>query len=159
MRAVVQRVSEARVEVDGEVVGEIGRGFLVLLGVAEDDSEADAEWLAEKIVNLRVFEDEAEKLNRSLLDVGGAMLVVSQFTLYGDTRRGNRPGFGDAAPAEEAERLYEDFVAALRATLGHERVQTGVFGAMMEVLIRNDGPVTILLEHPFGTSTAQEHDR
>ena len=105
------------------------------------------------------MEDADGKMNLDLKAVGGSVLVVSQFTLYGDTRRGNRPGFADAAPAEEAERLYEDFVAALRATLGHERVQTGVFGAMMEVLIRNDGPVTILLEHPFGTSTAQEHDR
>lgn len=144
MRAVVQRVREARVEVDEEVVGEIGAGFLVLLGVAEDDTEADAEYLAEKIVNLRVFEDEDEKLNRSLLDKGGAMLVVSQFTLYGDCRKGRRPSFSHAAPPEKAQDLYLKFAEKVRGF--GVSIQTGRFRAMMNVSLVNQGPVTLLLD-------------
>jgi len=144
MRAVVQRVSEARVEVDGEIVGEIGRGFLVLLGVAGDDTAADADWLAEKIAHLRVFEDEQANMNRSVLDVGGAALVISQFTLYGDCRRGRRPSFDAALPPAEAEALYQRFLAALA---GHGvPVRSGRFRAMMDVASVNAGPVTILLD-------------
>ena len=152
MRVVLQRVREASVTVDGNTVGAIERGFLALVGFAPGDGEDAVEWMAEKVVGLRVFEDDAGKMNRALADVGGGVLVVSQFTLYGDARRGNRPGFSEAATPEEAERLYETFVGAMRMALGAERVHTGVFGAMMEVLIRNDGPVTILLEHPIRSS-------
>lgn len=144
MRAVVQRVSEARVEVDGEVVGEIGRGFLVLLGVSGDDAAADAEWLAEKIAHLRVFEDDDGKLNRSLVEVGGAALVVSQFTLLGDCRKGRRPSFSNAAPAELAQDLYLKLAEGLRGF--GVSVQTGRFQAMMEVTLTNSGPVTLLLD-------------
>jgi D-aminoacyl-tRNA deacylase len=144
MRAVVQRVSEARVEVDGEIVGEIARGFMVLLGVSGDDTVADAEWLAEKVVNLRVFEDEDGKLNRSLADVGGSALVVSQFTLLGDCRKGRRPSFSDAAPAALAQDLYLKFAAGLKAF--GVPVQTGRFQAMMDVTLTNQGPVTLLLD-------------
>ena len=144
MRAVVQRVSEARVEVDGEVVGEIGRGFLVLLGVAGDDTASDAEWLAEKIANLRVFEDEDGKLNRALVEVRGAALVVSQFTLLGDCRKGRRPSFSNAAPAELAQDLYLKLAEGLRAF--GVTVQTGRFQAMMDVTLTNQGPVTLLLD-------------
>lgn len=144
MRAVVQRVARSSVRVDGKLVGEIGRGLNVLIGVREGDTEEDARWLAHKIAGLRVFEDEAGKMNLSLLDVGGEALVVSQFTLYGNTRKGFRPSFVDAAPPDIAEPLIERFVAFLR----EEGVptQTGVFRAMMMVEIINDGPVTILLE-------------
>ncbi len=131
-------------EVHGKVAGEIGRGLLVLLGVGEGDSDTQAHWLAEKISGLRIFEDEAGKMNLSVEDVGGSLLVVSQFTLYGDCRKGRRPSFTDAAPPEEADRLYEVFVARLR-----ERglpVETGVFQAMMEVHLVNDGPVTLVVE-------------
>ena len=144
MRAVVQRVRDARVEVGGEVVGAIGRGFLVLLGVARGDTPADAACLAEKTAGLRVFEDAAGKMNLALHDVGGAVLAVSQFTLLGDCRKGRRPGFTDAAPPELADRLYNDYVAALRAA-GLE-VATGVFRAEMQVHLINDGPVTLLLD-------------
>jgi D-tyrosyl-tRNA(Tyr) deacylase len=144
MRAVVQRVSEARVEVAGEVVGNIGSGLLVLLGVAREDASADADYLADKIANLRIFNDDAGKMNRSLLDTGGAMLVVSQFTLYGDTRRGRRPSFVEAAEPARANELYEYFVDRVRG-LSIE-VATGVFQAMMRVGLVNDGPVTILVE-------------
>ena len=144
MRAVIQRVSGASVKVDSRVVGEIGPGLLVLLGVAKTDSEKDALFLAEKIVNLRIFADEAGKMNRSLIDLGGALLAVSQFTLYGDTRKGRRPGFDAAAPAEAARVLYESFVAAARAHGVH--VETGVFQAHMAVSLVNDGPVTLLVE-------------
>jgi len=148
MRALLQRVTQARVEVDGTVTGEIGSGLLVLLGVAKDDSEADAEFLVEKIVNLRVFADQDHKMNRSLLDTGGALLVVSQFTLYGDCRKGRRPGFDLAAPAEQARTLYERFVAEARTT--GVRVETGVFQATMAVSLTNDGPVTLLIESAPG---------
>lgn len=144
MRAVVQRVTDARVEVAGEIVGEIGAGFLVLLGVARDDTTADADYLVEKIPNLRVFDDDQGKMNRSLLNTGGEILVVSQFTLYGDVRRGRRPSYSDAAEPEKANALYEYFVERVRS-LG-VKVETGVFQAMMKVILVNDGPVTILLD-------------
>jgi D-tyrosyl-tRNA(Tyr) deacylase len=144
MRAVVQRVTDARVEVAGETVGEIGAGFLVLLGIARDDANTDADYLAEKIVNLRVFDDDEGKMNRSLQETGGAMLVVSQFTLYGDVRRGRRPSYSDAAEPEKASELYEYFVERVRS-LGM-KVETGVFQATMKVSLVNDGPVTILLD-------------
>lgn len=143
MRAVVQRVSRASVTVAGEVVGEIGKGVLVLLGVSVNDGEADADYLVEKIVNLRIFDDAEGKMNDSLADVSGAMLVVSQFTLYGDTRRGRRPSYITAAQPAEANRLYEYFVSQARRQAD---VQTGVFQAMMDVELVNDGPVTIILD-------------
>jgi D-aminoacyl-tRNA deacylase len=143
MRAVVQRVSEARVLVAGDRVAKIGAGLVVLLGVARGDSEADAERLAGKVARLRIFEDEAGKFDRSLLDVGGEALVASQFTLIADTRKGNRPSFTEAAPPDEAEPLYEAFCAAL-ASLGVPLAR-GVFGARMAVELANDGPVTIVL--------------
>ncbi len=144
MKAVVQRVSSARVVVEGEVVGEIGAGLCVLLGVARDDGEAEAERLAGRVARLRIFENEDGRFDRSLVDVDGQALVVSQFTLIADTAKGNRPSFSDAAPPEQAENLYERFCQALREL--DVPVQTGVFGARMEVSIVNDGPVTIILE-------------
>ena len=144
MRAVVQRVTSASVTVDGRVAGEIGAGLLVLLGVSRTDNPESATYLAEKIANLRIFSDEAGKMNLSLVDIGGAALVVSQFTLYGDTRGGRRPSFIQAAPPEEASRLYDEFVQSMRA-LG-VAVETGVFQAHMQVELVNDGPVTILLD-------------
>ena len=144
MRAVVQRVTEARVSVGGKVVGEIGPGLLVLLGVARDDSSEDADYLAEKIANLRIFDDEMGKMNRSLVDVAGGMLVVSQFTLYGDVRRGRRPSYSEAAEPVKANSLYEYFVDRVKEQ--GMKVETGVFQAMMQVSLTNDGPVTILLD-------------
>jgi D-tyrosyl-tRNA(Tyr) deacylase len=144
VRAVVQRASEASVRVAGEEVGRIGPGLVVLLGVGKDDSERDAEILAEKVLNLRVFPDEAGQMNRSVLDEGGGLLVISQFTLMGDARKGRRPSYIEAAPPEEAERLYSHFVERLRPS-GLE-VATGVFRAMMDVALVNQGPVTILLD-------------
>lgn len=144
MRACIQRVSKASVTVDGEVTGAIERGLLVLLGVADDDEDKDLRWMADKIVDLRIFEDDAGKMNRSLADVGGAMLVVSQFTLLGDCRKGRRPSFVHAAPPETAERMYGQFVEQVRAR-GIE-VATGVFRAHMDVALVNDGPVTLLLD-------------
>jgi D-aminoacyl-tRNA deacylase len=144
MRACIQRVSEAEVTVAGAVTGGIGRGMLVLLGVGTADGATEVEWLAEKLVNLRIFEDDEGKMNRSLVDVGGAMLVVSQFTLFGDARKGRRPSFTDAAPPELAERLYDDFVARVRA-FGVD-VATGVFRAHMDVRLVNDGPVTLWID-------------
>src|SRR5437763_7816705 len=144
MRAVIQRVSRASVIVDGRVVGKIGRGLLVLLGVSKTDDLAAADYLAEKIAGLRIFEDDAGKMNLSVVDVGGAVLAVSQFTLYGDVRKGKRPSFDDAARPEQARKLYEHFVERVRA-LGL-RCETGVFQAMMQVELVNDGPVTILLD-------------
>jgi D-tyrosyl-tRNA(Tyr) deacylase len=144
LRAVVQRVAEARVVVGGEVVGEIGPGLCVLLGVARADDEASAERLAERIARLRIFENQQGKFDRSLLDTGGAALVVSQFTLIADTAKGNRPSFTDAAEPQEAGRLYEIFCAALTG-LGVS-VKTGVFGARMRLQLTNDGPVTIVLD-------------
>ena len=146
MRAVVQRVSQGSVSVDGETIGRIGSGLLVLLGVAHQDTPAGADTLADKIVHLRIFEDDAGKLNRSLLEVGGEMLVVSQFTLYGDCRKGRRPSFVDAADPETASELYEHFVSRVA---GHGiRVATGRFRARMAVSLINDGPVTLILESP-----------
>lgn len=144
MRAVVQRVSRAKVSVNEKTVGTIGAGLLVLLGVSSKDIENDAEYLVEKILNLRVFEDAGAKMNLSLLDVKGDLLVVSQFTLYGDTRRGRRPSFIEAAPPAEANRLYEYFVDRARKHI--ERVETGKFKTMMNVELVNDGPVTIILD-------------
>ncbi|MGO9125096.1 MAG: D-aminoacyl-tRNA deacylase [Terriglobales bacterium] len=144
MRAVVQRVSQAKVTVGSEVVGKIERGLLVLLGVAGTDKEADADYLAEKIAGLRIFEDDAGKMNRAVGETGGAVLVVSQFTLYGDVRRGRRPSFDAAAPPEQARKLYEYFVERIRAA--GLRCETGRFQEMMQVELVNDGPVTILLE-------------
>lgn len=143
MRAVIQRVSQACVEVDGCLASEIGHGLLVLLGVSKLDTEADADFIASKILNLRIFEDERGKMNRSLLDTGGALLVVSQFTLYGDCRKGRRPSFDDAAPAEQARALYEHFVTTARRSVP---VQTGIFQAHMSVSLTNDGPVTLIVE-------------
>jgi D-aminoacyl-tRNA deacylase len=144
MRAVVQRVSRAQVTVRSEMVGRIERGLLVLLGVAGTDQGADADYLAEKIAGLRVFEDEAGKMNRAVGEVGGAVLVVSQFTLYGDVRRGKRPSFDAAAPPEQARKLYEYFVERIRAAGLH--CETGRFQETMQVELVNDGPVTILLD-------------
>ena len=144
MRAVVQRVSRARVTVDGSVTGEITTGLLILLGVGRDDTSAIAMGMAERIANLRIFEDDQRKMNRSLLDVKGSALVVSQFTLYGDARGQRRPSFVAAAPHEQAKKLYEEFAEAMRK-LG-VTVATGTFGAMMSVELVNEGPVTILLD-------------
>jgi D-tyrosyl-tRNA(Tyr) deacylase len=144
VRAVLQRVTRARVLVDQEVLGQIDRGFLVLLGVTHADTPEHARWLAEKVAGLRVFSDAEGKMNLALADVGGAALVVSQFTLYGDCRKGRRPSFLDAALPEQAVPLYEAFVAALRAE--GVRVETGRFGAMMQVELVNDGPVTLILD-------------
>ena len=144
MRAAVQRVSRASVAVDGRIAGEITDGLMILLGVGHNDSSAVAVSMAEKIANLRIFEDDQRKMNRSLLDVKGSALVVSQFTLYGDARGQRRPSFVAAAPAEQANNLYEEFAEALRR-LG-VTVATGVFGAMMSVELVNEGPVTILLD-------------
>ena len=144
MRAVVQRVSRAKVSVDGALAGEVGSGLLVLLGVSHKDTESDADYLVEKVLNLRIFEDAEGKMNASLLETGGEMLAVSQFTLYGDTRRGRRPSFISAARPEDANRLYEYFVS--RARLSNIRVATGRFQAMMDVELVNDGPVTLIID-------------
>lgn len=144
VRAVLQRVSTARVTVDGQQIGAIGTGLLVLLGIATTDREADADWLLDKLIDLRIFENEGGKFDRSLVDINGELLVVSQFTLFADTRKGRRPSFTDAARPEQAIPLYERFVARARARgLG---VQAGEFGAHMQVELVNDGPVTIILD-------------
>ena len=145
MVALVQRVSEASVEIDDETVGAIGDGLLVLLGVREDDTEAESEWCAAKCANLRIFPDADGKMDESLLDTGGDALVVPQFTLYGDTSKGNRPSFTEAAPPDQADRLYEHFVGELEGHLDRP-VPTGEFGAMMDVHLTNDGPVTLWVE-------------
>ena len=144
MRALLQRVSEASVRVDGEVVGAIDAGLLVFLGVFPNDSEAELEWMADKILGLRIFADDEKAMNRSVVDVSGGVLVVSQFTLAADVSRGKRPGFSMAAPPEIAEPLYGRFLEMLRAR--HEPIAAGVFGADMQVALVNDGPVTFLLE-------------
>jgi D-aminoacyl-tRNA deacylase len=144
MRAVIQRVRQARVEVEGEITGSIGPGILVLLGISKDDTPADADYLVEKILNLRIFQDENGKMNRSLRDKDGELLVVSQFTLYGDCSKGRRPSFDRAAPAEEARTLYEHFVSRARAS--GITTETGRFQAMMAVHLVNDGPVTLICE-------------
>ena len=144
MRVLLQRVSRASVKVDGIVIGAVERGFLALVGVTNTDTAATAQKLAAKVVKLRVFEDEAGLMNLALADIGGGVLAVSQFTLYADTRKGNRPGFSDAAAPEQGEEIYEEFVATLRAA--GVPVQTGQFGAHMAVELVNDGPVTMLVE-------------
>lgn len=145
MIALVQRVKSASVDVSGQVVGEIGKGMLILLGVHRLDTLAELQWVVKKTVNLRIFPDEDGKMNKSLLDVGGEALVVSQFTLYGDTRKGNRPSFMDSAPPAIAEPLYEQFIKEMRQWLPTP-VATGIFGAMMDVHLVNDGPVTLIVE-------------
>jgi D-aminoacyl-tRNA deacylase len=144
MRAVLQRVTEARVEVEGRVMGEIAHGLLVLLGVRHEDTRADVEYLVRKVVGLRVFSDDAGKMNRSVAETGGALLVVSQFTLYGDCRKGMRPSFDQAARPEQAKELYEAFVTLARAQ--DIRVETGIFQADMRVSLVNEGPVTIIID-------------
>lgn len=147
MRAVVQRVTSARVQVDGRAVGEIGKGLLILLGVAREDAVPDASWLAEKVATLRIFQDSEGRMNRSVKETGGSTLVVSQFTLMGDARKGRRPSFDKAAPPDQAERLYARFVELLRAELGPgPEVVTGSFGAYMQVSLVNDGPLTLILD-------------
>jgi D-tyrosyl-tRNA(Tyr) deacylase len=144
MRAVIQRVTRAKVTVDGQVIGEIGNGLVVLLGIARDDTKVEAAYLVDKIANLRIFDDEDRKMNLSVKDVGGALLIISQFTLYGDVRRGLRPSWIDAAPPEVAGPLYDFFVRRARSTV--DDVATGKFQAMMQVELVNDGPVTILVD-------------
>lgn len=144
MKAVIQRVSSASVTVDGEIVGQIQKGYLVLLGVTHDDTRAEADRIVKKMVNLRIFSDENDKINLSLKDVDGSLLIVSQFTLYADTRHGNRPGFTFAAKPELAEELYEYFIAKCREQI--PVVEHGTFGAHMDVALTNDGPFTIILE-------------
>jgi len=144
MRAVVQRVTRAKVTVDGETVGEIGNGLVVLLGIARDDTKVEAAYLVDKIAALRIFDDEEGKMNLSVKDVNGALLIISQFTLYGDVRRGLRPSWIDAAPPEVAEPLYDFFVRQAHSAIEH--VATGKFQAMMQVELVNDGPVTILID-------------
>ena len=144
MKAVIQRVKSAQVDVDGKCVGKIGKGFLILLGVKEDDTVEDVDYLVKKICNLRIFEDENEKMNINIKDVNGEILVVSQFTLYADCTGGNRPSFIKAAKPDKATELYEDFKSKIKNELG--KVECGIFGAHMEVSLLNDGPVTIDLE-------------
>jgi D-tyrosyl-tRNA(Tyr) deacylase len=144
MRAVVQRVSSSCVKVEGEVVGEIGKGLMVLLGISKGDNIEDVMYTKDKLLNLRIFEDSEEKMNLSLRDVNGELLIVSQFTLYGDCRKGRRPNFMEALSGEEAKKLYEIFVEECRKVI--PKVETGVFGAMMDVSLVNDGPVTLLLD-------------
>ncbi len=149
MRALVQRVSEGSVRTEGEngeYFQSIGKGAVILLGVTHDDGDAETEFVADKCSRLRIFEDENGKMNLSLKDIDGEALVISQFTLYGDARKGNRPNFIAAAKPEHAERLYEKFIERMKENLGEEKVKSGVFGAMMKVKICNDGPVTILVE-------------
>lgn len=150
MKALIQRVSRGSVTIDGKVWASIGKGFVILLGVRHGDEKESALFLADKCASLRIFEDAQGKMNLSLKEVNGRVLVVSQFTLYAEAQKGNRPGFTLAARPEEAEPLYDLFVGRMRDALGKERVKTGVFRAMMNVEILNDGPVTILLEHPDG---------
>lgn len=145
MIALVQRTLEASVTVDSQLIDMINRGMLVLLGVRQDDNENDAKYLAAKTVNLRIFPDENDKMNLSLLDTGFEILVVSQFTLHADTRHGNRPSFTDAAEPEKANELYQSYIAELKTLVGHDKVRVGKFGAMMKVKLVNDGPVTIIL--------------
>lgn len=144
MRAVVQRVTYSSVEVDGEIVGEINKGFNVLLGISKEDTEEDMKYIKDKIINLRVFSDENDKMNLSLLDIQGEVLLISQFTLYGDARKGRRPNFMNALGGEEAKKFYDKFIEMMKET--GLKVQTGIFGADMKVDIKNDGPVTILLD-------------
>ncbi len=157
MRIVLQRAKSARVDIAGETVGSIGVGLLILLGVTQTDQEQDARYLADKVIQLRIFPDEAGRMNRSLLEAGGALLVVSQFTLYGDCRKGRRPSFDHAAPPEQARTLYECFIQYLKSS--NIAVETGVFQADMEIHLINDGPVTFILDSKpilAGRSSAQE---
>ncbi len=147
MKSVIQRVSKASVTVEGQVVGQIGPGLLVLFGVEKDDTAAQLDYHVKKILNLRIFEDAQGKMNRSVQEIRGGILVVSQFTLAGDCRKGNRPGFDNAMPPAQAEAMYETLVARLRAEAGELDIQTGRFRAMMQVALVNDGPVTFLLEN------------
>ena len=144
MRAVVQRVTYSSVEVDGVIVGEINKGFNVLLGISKEDTEEDMKYIKDKIINLRIFSDENDKMNLSLLDIQGELLLISQFTLYGDARKGRRPNFMNALGGEEAKNFYDKFVEMMKET--GLKVETGIFGANMKVDIKNDGPVTILLD-------------
>lgn len=144
MRAVVQRVKYSKVEVDGKLIGEIQKGLNVLLGISKEDTNEDINYMKDKVLNLRIFEDEEGKLNKSLLDINGELIVVSQFTLYGDCRRGRRPSFIEALGGDEAEKMYKDFVNECRKEVS--KVQTGEFGADMHVTIENDGPVTIMID-------------
>ena len=146
MRALVQRVKESGVSVAGELVNNIGRGLLILLGVKQNDNDEAAKYLAQRCSCLRIFEDRQGKMNLSVKDIDGEILVISQFTLYADTRRGNRPGFTDAADPVLAEKLYEKFVGYLRIEMGDEKVKTGIFRKMMDIQLINEGPVTIMLE-------------
>jgi D-aminoacyl-tRNA deacylase len=145
MRAVVQRVSRASVRIDSQTVGEIDRGLLVLLGIGKNDTETDADWMIKKLIALRIFPDDAKNMNRSVTDISGGILVVSQFTLYGDANRGTRPSFTDAMPPTEAEQFYSNFMTKLRAAT-QLKVAEGKFAAMMDVELVNDGPVTIVLD-------------
>ena len=151
MKAWIQRVTEASVEIAGEMVSQIGQGYLVLLGVTHSDTEKTADEIADRICKLRIFEDENGKTNRSVVDVGGSVIVVSQFTLYADTSHGRRPGFSHAARPEIAEPLYERVVARIREVLGEDRVGTGRFGAEMKVRLLNDGPFSVELVEPRGS--------
>ncbi len=144
MRAVIQRVREARVEVDGQITGAIEKGLMVFLGVGRDDDRADVEFMADKLANLRIFRDDEDRMNLSVKDAGGAILLISQFTLYGDCRKGRRPSFDAASPPDKAEELYEETIELIRA-MGID-VQTGIFAARMQVFSQNDGPVTFLLD-------------
>lgn len=147
MRALVQRVSKGGVEIfSHNHVAKIGKGFVLLLGVKEGDGIDELNFVADKCCNLRIFEDENEKMNLSIKDISGEMLIISQFTLYGDSRKGNRPSFNEAAPPQLAEELYEKFIDRVKANIGKDKVKSGIFGAMMEVEIINDGPVTVLVE-------------
>jgi D-tyrosyl-tRNA(Tyr) deacylase len=156
MRALVQRVRKCQVHIDGKPFSAIGPGMLIFLGVRRGDAEEDVQYLADRCAALRIFEDQQEKMNLSVKDIHGSVMVVSQFTLYADTRKGNRPGFTDAAPPEIAEDLYEKFVRRLRGSLGESKVATGVFRAMMDVELINDGPVTVMIESKSDPSSRSE---
>jgi D-tyrosyl-tRNA(Tyr) deacylase len=145
MRALLQRVSSASVTVDGQITGQIERGLLVLLGIHKNDTPANGEWLARKILQARIFEDDAGKMNRSVADIGGGLLIVSQFTLYGDLSKGTRPSFSDSMPGEQAKVFYTDWVAKLRQTCAL-KIEEGIFAATMQVKLVNEGPVTILID-------------
>ena len=145
MRVVVQRVSESNVRISGDVRGEIGKGFMVLVSFVDDDTDGDLDWMSNKIINLRIFNDEDGKMNKSLLDVGGDILLISQFTLHGSTKKGNRPSFIKAAKPEYANQMYEKFIEVLENSLG-KKIQTGEFGGDMKVSLINDGPTTIIID-------------
>lgn len=154
MKLVVQRAASARVMVENRIVGAINRGLVVLVGIHENDTEAEAQWLARKLVRLRIFEDEHGKMNISAADIGGGLLLISQFTLYGDVRKGTRPSFIGAAKPEKGERLYDAFVAEVARLHTRGPVETGTFGAMMQVELINDGPVTLVMEKESSSSSS-----